>query len=282
MINSYDLMYFIKVSETLNLREAAEHLGVSQPALSHSLKRLETELKTMLFLRRKKGLTLTSEGRLFLNKAKLVFQEMQGLQFIFQENYKTQFEVALGLHPAVAAYMMESLLQIKDLKIEYKFGLSREVTELVHQGFIDCALAINPTPHPELILRPILEDQFAAWKTKSCNEKTLFFDSRLFQAQELLRELNKKKFHFDKLIELPDLNLIAKMVGDGHGVGLLPERILSMATDKFLPFSDKIKTITDKLYLIYAIEKKNHQGIILLKDHLNSSRLSFPPQKAQF
>lgn len=271
MINSYDLRYFIKVSETLNLREASLQLGVSQPALSHSLKRLESELQCLLFLRRKKGMALTNEGRQFLNKAKSVYQEICNLESLFHEGYRSQMSLSLGLHPAVANYMMKHLLNARDVKIEFKFGTSKEVTELVHQGLLDCALAINPTPHPELVLRPICQDQFGVWKVKKCDEENIFYDSRLFQTQELLRELHKKKNYFKKMIEINDLNLIAQLVSDGLGVGILPERILLQKTDKFIPFHDNIRPLIDRLFFIYSMEKKDHPGFLTLKNYLSQN-----------
>ncbi|MEQ1721907.1 MAG: LysR family transcriptional regulator, partial [Pseudobdellovibrio sp.] len=62
MISQADLKYFIELSKTLHLTRAAERLAVTQPTLSHSLKRLETEIGCELFVRSKKGLKLTSAG----------------------------------------------------------------------------------------------------------------------------------------------------------------------------------------------------------------------------
>ena len=38
-----DVKYFIAVSETLNITRASEIIGISQPALSYAIKRLENE-----------------------------------------------------------------------------------------------------------------------------------------------------------------------------------------------------------------------------------------------
>ncbi|MFM6928150.1 MAG: LysR family transcriptional regulator, partial [Bdellovibrio sp.] len=39
-----DIKYFLTISETLNVTRAAAIIGISQPALSYSMKRLENEL----------------------------------------------------------------------------------------------------------------------------------------------------------------------------------------------------------------------------------------------
>ena len=43
------------VAETLNFTQAAQRLGLTQPAVSHQMKALEEELGEPLFLRVKRG-----------------------------------------------------------------------------------------------------------------------------------------------------------------------------------------------------------------------------------
>src|SRR5262245_34352125 len=57
-----DIEYFAVVAEHGNLGRAAEALGISQPALSKSLRRLETALGVKVVKRTPKGVELTSEG----------------------------------------------------------------------------------------------------------------------------------------------------------------------------------------------------------------------------
>ena len=52
----------ITVCETKNFTKAGEILSLTQPAVSQHIKRLEEELNTTLFLRKKGELVLSSEG----------------------------------------------------------------------------------------------------------------------------------------------------------------------------------------------------------------------------
>lgn len=65
-----DLEYFVVVAEQGNLGRAADNLGLSQPALSRGLKRLEDSLETKLFRRSPSGMELTAEGSLLLSRAR--------------------------------------------------------------------------------------------------------------------------------------------------------------------------------------------------------------------
>ena len=49
------LRTFRVVAETLNFTRAAERLGLTQSAVSHQIKSLETELGEPLFIRAKRG-----------------------------------------------------------------------------------------------------------------------------------------------------------------------------------------------------------------------------------
>ena len=49
------LEYFVELAKTRNFRKASEHLHLSQPALSKSIRLLETELKTVLIERTNKS-----------------------------------------------------------------------------------------------------------------------------------------------------------------------------------------------------------------------------------
>lgn len=43
------LEYFVELAKTRNFRKASEHLHLSQPALSKSIRLLETELNTVVY-----------------------------------------------------------------------------------------------------------------------------------------------------------------------------------------------------------------------------------------
>src|SRR6185436_19518971 len=64
-----DIEYFAVVAEHRHVGRAAEALGLSQPALSRSLTRLERSLETKLFTRTPKGVELTVVGTAFLSHA---------------------------------------------------------------------------------------------------------------------------------------------------------------------------------------------------------------------
>lgn len=63
-----DIEYFAAVAEHGHVGRAAEALGLSQPALSRSLRRLEESMHTALVTRTPKGVELTTVGAAFLSR----------------------------------------------------------------------------------------------------------------------------------------------------------------------------------------------------------------------
>ncbi|HEU0229080.1 MAG TPA: LysR family transcriptional regulator [Burkholderiaceae bacterium] len=64
------LRQFVVLAETLSFHRAAKKLHISQPPLSVSIRKLETELGVTLFTRGKDGVTLTESGKAALADAR--------------------------------------------------------------------------------------------------------------------------------------------------------------------------------------------------------------------
>ena len=77
------LKYVVEVAETGSISKAAEHLFISQPSLTASIKELETEYGITIFTRTNKGVTLTAAGEEFLGYARQVISQTR----LMEERY---------------------------------------------------------------------------------------------------------------------------------------------------------------------------------------------------
>lgn len=68
-MNTTQLECFLEVANCLNFSRAAEHLSITQPAVSHQINTLESELGVKLFQRTSKSVRLTQEGFMFTQYA---------------------------------------------------------------------------------------------------------------------------------------------------------------------------------------------------------------------
>src|SRR3954467_13418065 len=64
------LRYFLAVGESLSFTKASAQLRIAQPALSRQVQALEDEIGVDLMKRSPRGVTLTAQGKLFLEEAR--------------------------------------------------------------------------------------------------------------------------------------------------------------------------------------------------------------------
>lgn len=256
-----DVKYFITVSETLNITRASEIIGISQPALSYSTKRLEQELGGQLFIRLKNGIQLTKLGEEFkVRSRRLLYEWEQAQNLTSSETGLTQGSYTIAIHPSVALYALEyfiAKLQVEFPRLDFKFihGLSREMTEKVISWEADFGIVVNPIKHPDLVIRKLYRDEVTIFYAKDPQDK-LIYDHNLAQSQYILKKLGKKSQFSGELIS-GNLELVAKLTSLGLGYGLLPATIASQYPHlKKLGGSPIFK---DEICLVYRPEKHNNQ-----------------------
>ena len=90
-MNIFQLSCFLTVSETLNFARAAEHLNITQPAVTHQIRSLESELGAKLFLRTTHSVELTHAGLLFIDDARNIVTTAHQAQRRFEHMQEYKF-----------------------------------------------------------------------------------------------------------------------------------------------------------------------------------------------
>uniref|UniRef100_UPI003F4980FD LysR substrate-binding domain-containing protein n=1 Tax=Cupriavidus yeoncheonensis TaxID=1462994 RepID=UPI003F4980FD len=123
----HHLRDFVAIAETRSIRGASRRLGLTQPALTRSLRELEAELGTPLLERHARGVEPTPIGQAFLRRAHAAMEEIRRAQEeVAQLRGRQTGTVAVGLsgatwlglvpdvfpafrksHPAVRLHMVE-------------------------------------------------------------------------------------------------------------------------------------------------------------------------------
>tara|TARA_R100000656_G_scaffold17425_1_gene16332 strand:+ start:195 stop:1022 length:828 start_codon:yes stop_codon:yes gene_type:complete len=229
-MNINDLKNFQNVAAYKSFSLAAKMLGVPQPTLSESIRRLESQIEQTLFYRSKSGIELTPQGALTLEKTRALLQtadEIRGLQ-----NEKSQQLFKIGCHPVVGRYFLASSLQqlhksYPNTQVKLVHAHSRAVQTLIQDGRIDIAVVVNPIKNPDLIIKPIAQDKIHLWQADKKEKRSdqVIADMGLAQVQSLLRSWKQAPA---KQIDTNDFDLIAKLTLGGMGYGVLPERFVKM------------------------------------------------------
>lgn len=162
------LRQFVAIARVGHLTRAAQSLGVTQPALSAMLKKLERETGAPLLHRTGRGVELTEAGRLFLDHAQdalrraddgvRAVQELVGLQ---------RGSIRVGGGATATTYLLPGV--VRDVRSRYP-GLrfyvreagSSAVAAAVSNGELDLGIVTLPLPETvsaELDVTPLVEDE---------------------------------------------------------------------------------------------------------------------------
>lgn len=243
-----DLENFIKTAECRTMAEASKKLGITQPALSESIKRYEEDLNLTLFYRSRTGIELTLEGREIYLKSLKAYDSLIDVRKSETAEFNLKF-LKIGCHPTVAAYSLPHALKAfkknySDYKLKLEHGSSLQMQYLVQSGKVDCALVVNPIRHPDLIIKKLGNDEVGFYKAKGESDLTkIFCNTQMVQTQTLLRKMKKAKWD---IIDTENLELIVRFVAAGLGIGILPQRVVKLfqvqfeQVEKNLKFSDEI------------------------------------------
>lgn len=96
MFELYQLEQLLAVAEFGTLSVAAEHLHLSQPALSRSMKRLEEELQVPLFDRTKNKMSLNQNGKLAVEHAKKVLDDSKNMVAHLRAFERSRRTISIG------------------------------------------------------------------------------------------------------------------------------------------------------------------------------------------
>ena len=109
------LKVFVVVMEELNASRAAKRLALSQPALSHALKKLRRDFNDPLFVRRSKGLAPTPKALALIASVRQIVNQMEQ---VYQQEYMSddylsqQRDVHLFTTDHMQAIMLPKLLPV--------------------------------------------------------------------------------------------------------------------------------------------------------------------------
>ncbi len=236
----------MKIVETGGFTRASQDLGYTQSAISQMVQSLEEELNTVLFIRSKKGVTLTPDGAELLPYIKNIYHayrelsekrnEMEGIQ---------NATIRIGTFASVSCHWLPGLIKMFKEKyplvsFELYQGDYTAIEQLVKDGSVDFGL-INPLAVEDQELKTISlkKDPMLAVLPHShplARHKKIVLKELASEPFILLEEgsLNEPMDCFQKHGIEPNIQYIVHddytimaMIEKGLGVGILSELILN-------------------------------------------------------
>ncbi|WP_313329420.1 LysR family transcriptional regulator [Comamonas sp.] len=163
------LRHFVTLAHTLNYRQAAEQLHMSQPPLSQSIRKLEDDLGVQLFERDRRGTVLSGAGRAALESAKLALYHARQVQAVSQATASGELgRLHIGFIGSATFSLIPKLVQAfraayPAIDLVLTESTTREICAQVASGDFDAGLLRYPvTQATELSITPVEPDRLIA------------------------------------------------------------------------------------------------------------------------
>ncbi len=159
------LQIFKIVANQSSFTKAAEQLFISQPAVSKTIRNIEDEYKTTLFLRKRNSIELTTEGKSFLiyaNKILSVFSEMEN-QFLHKKDPFPGL-ITFGVSTTLANYIIPKVIaKFREQFPETNFKIisenSKNIEELILNQELDFGITEGKNTNRKLQFKKFIEDE---------------------------------------------------------------------------------------------------------------------------
>jgi LysR family transcriptional regulator, nitrogen assimilation regulatory protein len=155
-MNVKQLEYFLAVVRANGFSKAATILGLTQPALSRQVARLEEEVGVRLLSRNGRGAELTDAGQALVGHAGAILERIeQARADMSQRQQSPRGRVTVGLPPRVAGTITTDLVmafrdRFPEASISIAEALSIPLREWLTSGRIDVAVLFDPPASPAL------------------------------------------------------------------------------------------------------------------------------------
>ncbi|MFP3887662.1 LysR family transcriptional regulator [Priestia filamentosa] len=247
------LRYFIAIAEQGTISKAAEHLHMAQPPLSRQLKLMEEELGVILFDRnKKKKVTLTPQGELFLQKAKRLLHGMEEAILEVKEfSEEISGTLSVGSTIYCAPILLSTLNKFRQQYSHITFniweGNSTHLMNLLKNRQIDIAIIGGPFSQKDVEMKTLDTDPcvLIVPNDYKLDEKTITIQE-ISKIPLLLLRPTEGTGLFDQIIhafqqldltpnilcECHDSAMLLNLVEMGFGATILPLSMVSKRLNK--------------------------------------------------
>ena len=236
------IVYFQTVARCQHFRLAASELNISQPSLSRSISNLEDELGIVLFERKGRTVTLTKYGRIFLEHADRILNDVALAEKQMKRLAGSSGHVDIAyVFPLAAWYIPHMVRQFlaggSNEKISFNFhqtntyemvnGLKAENYDVIFGAYVEDEPGIQFVPKQEMIIITPLGHPLASKENVSLKDlegyPVIGYDRNSGLGKFTLRTYASYSLQPNIICESPDENAIASLVAEDFGIALIAD-----------------------------------------------------------
>lgn len=270
---------FYTVANHGNITKASEELNISQPAISKSIKNLEEQLGGQLFIRTKRGVILTEEGKEFYRYIKQAIEFISNAENKFTDliNLKTGC-IKIGISTTLTKEFLLPYLEkfhklYPKINIQIITSLTSELLTKLKGGLLDLVI-LNLKNRDygddlEIIKCQTIHDCFIVnenyrellnkkMSLKDLTRYPLVLQAKGSNTREFLNNLAKNYgVTLEPVIELASHTLVVDFAKIGFGIGYATKEYIKKELDNKELFELKITEQIPSRYVGIALPK-NH------------------------
>jgi DNA-binding transcriptional LysR family regulator len=251
-MNLQQLKTLVAIYENNSFSAAAGKVSLSHSAISLQIRLLEDEFGQQLFDRSTRPATLTATGKATAIAAQKALKLVNNVKLI-GEGQQHHDLISFGVVPTEAQHLLPVVLRElqqrqPNSRIRVKSGLSGNLALKVLNLDLDFAILTAPiTALPELHVQELVIEPLYVIAPKHVpldtdkallsNYPFIAFEAMTWMGHQVSARLQSRGIRVNEILELDNLEAIEKMVREGFGVSIVPQRFLAP------PLADKLNIV---------------------------------------
>jgi len=249
---------FLQIVRSGSLVAAAEHLHLTQTAISARVQNLESQLNCKLFVRNRAGARLTPDGEAFIVYANQLLQTWEAARrdLPLLDGYRNVLHIGGEIslcNPLMLNWVRRLRLALPSHAIRSQVGDGASLQQQLEMGVLDAALVYQPVYWPGLQVEQLLEEKLIQVRLAGKPEPYVYIDwGDDFRRQHdaALPDQAKAAVGFN----LGPLAL--QFILEGGGSGYFRTRVVQSYLDSgVLERVEKAPEFSFPTYLLYARER---------------------------
>ena len=243
LIESRQIRAFVAVARRGSFTQGAKDVFLTQSAVSHAIKSMESDLGCHLFRRVGKHAVLTEAGDRLLQHCEEILRKMSEARTDLSRLPTTEnIALRIGAPTTVCQHIVPGVLrrlqqQFTQCGLRIETGDNPQLLAQLLAGRIDLALMVEPERRADLTFEPLFSDHLHflmrashPWaaqgeiSTAQIEQATLIVPNKSTRTHQLIAGyLRTRRIIMDRYIELGSIESIKELVKNGLGIGVVAQ-----------------------------------------------------------
>jgi DNA-binding transcriptional LysR family regulator len=284
------LKYFLTVSKYRHVTQAADHLYISQSALSKHINQLEDEVGLKLFDRSERTIRLTSAGHEFINFAEEIIAKHDTMMLKMQHYRQTdKGRLIIGSIPIMSQYDIHRAIvafekQYPNITIQTVEEKGNQIVKMLDDELLDMAIVrtatlsdnsykVIPLAYDKMVLVTNKDHPLTKIKTplplnEAANESFILLDSGPGLYDLCLSACTKAGFSPSIRYQHTRIETIIGFVAENVGVSLLMKKVIAFFHHPDIALLELQDPATSTIALVFPHGKKLSPSASLFRHFL--------------